>query len=545
GRRARCPDHVALCGRRPASAQSVPRAPRGPGIALPPRHRARAGGARGVRDRQRRAADRAGTGERAPTRGDHRDACGSARRGRGASAACARAASSNAMSRREPSVSSPTTRNVRRADLLTRCLPPAGLLRLTVPTALAGFLVCGAWSILDRRVPDDASFWEAVIVRSQDPYLMIYLMWPALVVIALSSQRTALSDAHLVRRGSLACAAIAEAVRGGMVGVAAAAGMVLAGALVSLSALGFGGGLGAFSIRSVRGEGCPVLAAFATENVHPVAAPLIPLLASRRLPGAVRVARSLSVSVPPILFRAPVQEGRLEAIALLLPSRTAAAGLSVWSLLLAAGVVVIVGLCAARGVGSPQLLRELWRAPLVRWFTLALVLIALATLGSSPGSSVADSAFHGATPDGFSAIPWAITVICWQGLALVVLLRWSGWVLPRIPILALRHGSAAAVLVRELRRDVLTVLLAVPALLASGALISLLLGGSPPGWGMLGTLWGGGAASTLSTVLIALCATWITRRDTAAATVLVILTVSTLPLVNPVWPAPVASGGLG
>ena len=464
------------------------------------------------------------------------------------------------MSRREPSASSPTTRNVRRADLLTRCLPPAGLLRLTVPTALAGFLVCGAWSILDRRVPDDASFWEAVIVRSQDPYLMIYLMWPALVVIALSSQRTALSEAHLVRRGSLACAAIAEAVRGGMVGVAAAAGMVLAGALVSLSALGSGGGWGAFTIRSVRGEGSPVLAAYATENVHPVTASLSPVLAiglvvatlttwssllSRRLAGAVRVAGALSVILPPILFRAPVQEGRLEAIALLLPFRTAAAGLSVWSMLLAAGVVVIVGLCAARGVGSPQLLRELWRAPLVRWFTPALVLIALATLGSSPGSSVADSAFHGATPDGFSAIPWAITVICWQGLALVVLLRWSGWVLPRIPILALRHGSAAAVLVRELRRDVLTVLLAVPALLASGALIPPLLGGSPPGWGMLGTLWGGGAASTLSTVLIALCATWITRRDTAAATVLVILTVSTLPLVNPVWPAPVASGGLG
>src|SRR5699024_12170630 len=120
--------------------------------------------------------------------------------------------------------------------------------------------------------------------------------------------------------------------------------------------------------------------------------------------------------------RASVQEGRFEAIALLRPFRTAASGLSVWSMLLAACVVVIVGLCAARGAGSPQLLRELWRAPLVRWFSLALVLIALATLGSSPGSTDADSAFHGATPDGFSAVPWAITVICRQVLALVVLL---------------------------------------------------------------------------------------------------------------------------
>ena len=464
------------------------------------------------------------------------------------------------MSDRQPSPTSEAARTERRGGTLAGSLPTAGLLRLTTPVAAAGFLVCGAWSFLAARVPVEATFWEALIVRSQDPYLLIYLVWPALVITALSSQRMALSDAHLVRRGSLARAAVAEAVRGCVVGAAAGGGMVIAGALISLPAFGNGGGWGEFAMRSLHGEGSPVLAAYAAGDMNPVTASLSPVLTvglavgilttwstlfTRRRAGVVRVAAVLAVILPPILFRAPTQEGRPEAIALLLPFRAAAAGLSVWSILLAAGIVVLAGLCAALGAGNSQLLRELRRSPLARWYGLVLALITLAMLSSSPGSTVAESALHGASPDGFSPIPWAITVICWQGLALVVLLRWSGWVLPRIPMLAVRHGSSTAVLMRELRRDVVTVLVAVPALLVSGVLVSLLLGGAPPGWGVLGMLWVGGAASTLSTVLIALCATWITRRDSAAAVALVLLVVSTLPLVNTVWPAPVAIGGLG
>lgn len=443
---------------------------------------------------------------------------------------------------------------------LPRLVPSAAQWRLVVLVALVVFMVNGVAALFEGGPPGDATFWEATTVRSQNPYVLLYLVWPMLTIIVLSSQRGSLSDAHVVRRGSLSAAAAAEAVRGGAMGAAAGAGMLFGGMLLSLSWLGAGFSRAAFSERSMQGEGSPVLEAYGNGGVHPVVASFAPViamglavcclttasaLAARRRPGLIRVIAALVIVLPPILFRAPSVEGRVAAVALLLPYRSAASGVPMWVVPSVTAAMVLVALTASMVLGRGRLVSTLWRSLVARWFVLALALVVMASFASTPGSSIAESALYGATPEGFSAIPWAVTLICWQGLGLVVLLRWSTWVLPRVPMLALRYGSAVGILARQARRDVVTVLIAVPALLGVSIVVSMLLGAAAPGGAEVLTLWVGGVASALSTVLLALIATWISRRDVAAAGVLVVLIVSTLPGLNPLWPVPIAIGGLG
>ncbi|UQN31523.1 hypothetical protein [Brachybacterium kimchii] len=442
-----------------------------------------------------------------------------------------------------------------------RALPSASLSRNAGIFLLVSAAIYIAFGLTFSSVPEGsgATFWEAVIATSQDPYPLIYALWPALFIVCISSQAGSLSPLRLIRRGSMWVTALSEAIRGAAMGVAAGVGAILGSAIVSR-----GNGLqlawSSFALSSDESSGSQVLAPFASAGVPALAALLVPVIAwsgalsalaaalslvARASVTLQRVSSGLSILLPPVLFRVQPFGPVANPVSFLLPAHAIAQGIPLWAFpalaYAAAGLVVLGAYLAWRESG----LLDFVRSARGIWAIAVAVLTVLLFLRAPSGATVAEAIFYGASSEGFSFPYWAYAVVVWQGLALVSLTRWSGWVLPRFSLVALRTGSAYRVIVREVFNDVKLMAVSTAALLLCCAAIGALIGLPPASWADWAKIGLGGVASSMVTMLLCLACVWVSGRIQAAAFALVIIVATTLPTLNPLWPWPAASGFLG
>lgn len=441
----------------------------------------------------------------------------------------------------------------------SQVLPGPEVLRKASLIFLASAGVYFVFGLVFPPIPTGArvSFWESVVAGSHDPYPLLYAVWPVLIIASATGQQSSMSPLRILRRGTVRAAVASEAVTGAFAGLAAGAGAAVGSAI---TATGNGLSLSWSSFATIPGDaaGSQVLSALALAETPVLSALLVPLFAwagtlaaaAAGLAVACRVslfAHRISVAclilLPPVLFRAEFLPPTVNPISFLLPIHPSANGLSVWIHPFIAFSIATLAVIQA-GAGIHTTLRVL-RTPRSVWFLTALALAWMLLLLASPEDTAADALFYGTSPAGLSFVHWAYGVIVWLGLAMVSLVRWSGWVLPRFSLVALRHGTASRVLIRELVTDTARTLTSAFALIVLCAIAGAALGLAPASWADWIQAAVGGTAGSMTTLMLALAAVWATSRVGSAALVLVAAGASTLPAVNPLWPAPSATGFLG
>lgn len=410
-------------------------------------------------------------------------------------------------------------------------------------------------------IPQDSqvSFWESVIAGSQDPYPLLYTMWPILVLVSASVQQGSLTASRILRRGALWAAVVSEATTGALLGCAAGVGAA-AGSAITATGHGLDVSWSAFAHASSDSTGSQVLSAFASTNTPVLSALVIPVfawagalaaasaglaLASRASRLVHRVSAAALILLPPILFRTDFLPPVVNPASFLMPMQLSAHGLNIWiHPCIAFGIAAMAAVVGQSGQTAKNTFRIL-RTPRGAWFLTALLLASLLLLQASPEDTAAEAVFYGTSPAGVSFVHWAYGVIVWLGLVMVSLVRWSEWVLPRFSLVALRYGTSSRVVVRELLTDTARTLTSAFALIVLCAIGGAALGLAPASWADWIQAAVGGTAASMTTLMLALAAVWATSRVGSAALVLVAAGASTLPAVNPLWPAPSATGFLG
>lgn len=185
---------------------------------------------------------------------------------------------------------------------------------------------------------------------------------------------------------------------------------------------------------------------------------------------------------------------------------------------------------------------------MVRWLVyVALVLFGTVVvyLRDSGGDSLYRVLF-GASAEGVSIIEWSYVVVVWIGLTQVFMLNWSELLTERLPYVVLRYGRTSSWLLRQLARN------AGAAELVSVGLLGLIAG--------LDVVFQGSISWQLDSVLqlllvapvavmvvllLSLIAIWLFGTTTAGLVVQGVAVVISMPLLNPVWPWPVAMGFQG
>lgn len=444
---------------------------------------------------------------------------------------------------------------------LTHALPSSTLLRNTGLVLLASAAIYIAFGLTFPPVPKDsgATYWEKVIATSQDPYPLIYALWPALFIACLSSQANALTPLRLIRRGSMWVTTLSEAIRGAAMGAAGGIGAILGSTIVS-----GGNGLqltwSSFALASNESSGSQTLAPLASANIPILIALVMPVIAwsgslcaltaalslvTKVSIVAQRVSSGLLILLPPVFFRMQPLGPVANPVSFLLPAQAVANKVPIWVFpalaYTAAGLIAFGAYLAGRKSG----LLDLARSPRGIWAITVAALTVLLFLRVPSEATVAQATFYGASTEGISLPYWAYSVIVWQGLALVSLTRWSSWVLPRFSLVALRSGSTSKILVREIVNDVKLMAISASILLLCCATLGALLGLPSASWTDWSKVWFGGLASSMTTMLLCLACVWMSGHIQAAAFALVIIVVTTLPALNPIWPWPAASGSLG
>ena len=442
---------------------------------------------------------------------------------------------------------------------VSQALPSPEALRKASLIFLASAGVYFVFGLVFPPIPTDArvSFWESVVAGSHDPYPLLYAVWPVLIIASATGQQSSMSPLRILRRGTVRAAVASEAVTGAFAGLAAGAGAAVGSAI---TATGNGLSLSWSSFATMPGDaaGSQVLSAFALAETPVLSALLVPLfawagtlaaaaaglaVAYRVSVFAHRISAACLILLPPVLFRAEFLPPTVNPISFLLPIHPAVNGLSVWIYPCIAFSIATLTVIQA-GAGIHTALRVL-RTPRSVWFLTALALAWMLLLLASPEDTAADALFYGTSPAGLSFVHWAYGVIVWLGLAMVSLVRWSGWVLPRFSLVALRHGTASRVLIRELVTDTARTLVSASAFVLLCAASGMIYGLTPAVWTDWLAVVLGGTASSMATIMLALATVWATSRIGSAALVVVAAGASTLPAVNPLWPAPSATGFLG
>lgn len=421
--------------------------------------------------------------------------------------------------------------------------------------------ICAAYGMVSPAIPQDfpATSWERVVAQAQDPYLVIYLIWPVLLIAAVAPQSAVLVDASLLRRGALWRAVLAEAARGALLGAAVGTGLVMGAAVLAIGAP-TSTDWGAAGRASVEGNGSSLLAAYVAARVAPMPAGVSPVLGLSGATAAVlalaaalgRRSRALTWALaftgilsPPIVFRVVPPTTVLDPMAFLLPFRAVAAGMPWWM-----PALVAFGSACLIAAGSAWWMRASWArsaawSPEAIWIACVLIMAMLLLARAPADATTVEALFFGASEDGTSLTYWAFSVVVWHGLAFLLLMHWSSWVMPRFPLLALRCGSAWRVVGRCFRQHaaLLAVYCAGTAVTAIGmGAVAGLQAGAVRAWILV---LAGGAATTVSAVAIAISMVWILKRQVWSVVVLCVSVGMSLPPLNPLWPWPSGAGMWG
>lgn len=452
------------------------------------------------------------------------------------------------------------TGSTARAQVRT-VLPSHSRLSYLILASALSAATCAAYGVISPAIPREfpATLWERVVAQAQDPYLVIYLIWPVLLIVAFAPQSAVLSDASLLRRGALWRTVLSEAVRGGLLGAAVGAGLVAGAAVLGIGSPA-SSDWGAAGLASAEGNGSPLLAAYVGARIAPVAAGVSPVLSLSGATAALlalatvlcRKSRALTWALaftlilsPPILFRVVPPATVMDPMAFLVPVRAVAAGVQQWL-----PALVAFGFAGVLAAGSAWWLRASWvrsavRSPEAVWVACVLIIAILLLARAPDDATTVEALFFGASVDGTSLTYWAFAVVVWQGLAFLLLMRWSSWVMPRFPLLALRYGSAWRVVGRSLRQHAAQVAMACIGIVAAAVVMGAVAGlsaGAVQDWIVV---LAGGAATTLGTVTVALTMVWLLQRQVWSVVILSVSVALSLPPLNPLWPWPTGAGMWG